>query len=74
MDINKELKKRREEMKMTQKELAELIHKDATTISKLEHGDGLHHQIQTVKDWAAALGCELKIDIYDHSVQPIMTV
>lgn len=63
MDINKELKKRREEMKMTQKELAELIHKDATTISKLEHGDGLHHQIQTVKDWAAALGCELKIDI-----------
>ncbi len=68
MDINKELKKRREQMKMTQKELAESIHKDATTISKLENGDGLHHQIKTIKDWAAALGCELKIDIIPQNL------
>lgn len=62
MNIGKKIKMQREIRHMTQQQVADISGKDVTAISKIENGNG-SHQIQTIKDIAAAMDCEVKIDI-----------
>ena len=62
MNIGKKIKIQREIRHMTQQQVADILGKDVTAVSKIENGNG-SHQIQTIKDIAAAMDCEVKIDI-----------
>lgn len=67
MNIGKKIKIQRENRHMTQQQVADILRKDVTAISKIENGNG-SNQIQTIKDIAAAMDCEVKIDIIPKNI------
>ncbi|MCB8814648.1 helix-turn-helix domain-containing protein [Desulfosporosinus shakirovi] len=56
--INKQLKKIRTTLKMTQKQLADLVHMDESMINKIENGHSTG-SIRTLTKLAAALGVSI---------------
>lgn len=67
MNIGNKLKAKREEKQMTQQQVAEIIFRDKTTISKIENGNG-SYQIKTIQAIADAIDCEVRIDILDKNI------
>lgn len=67
MNIGKKIKIQRKNRHMTQQQVADIAGKDVTAVSKLENGNG-SHQIQTLKDIAAAMNCYVRIDIIPKNI------
>jgi len=67
MDIGKNVKERREQAKLTQKELAEIseVHNDQV-ISRIERGQTKEPSLQTLMKLAVALNCTVDDLIYDE--------
>lgn len=67
MNIGKRIKIERVKKGMTQQQLADTLCKDSSAISKIENGDE-SNQINTIKEIAAALDCNLKIDLVPRNI------